>query len=501
MRLLALTSCVILAVLASTASARAQTSTGAAAAAEVSTPLALSAQLGSSKLDPEAIRHAVELELKRPVALRAAPSSGSSPLLTVVVHANHTVSVSYLEASGTARTRTIGIPQDPARGAEVIALLAGNLSRDEAAELLAALAAKAGTPATAEPAPEATTPTAEPTAPAVAVKSQSAKAAAAPATPAAKPTPQVEPHAESLPKPSPAFNLSLFAPLSLYPHSDRLQLNGELGLFFSHVGELRGFGVNALALHTEHDVTGTSIATLYNRTGGTVHGAAIAAVFNSAQNIRGVQLSGISNFAGKLRGAQIAGVTNIAQDVNGVQVASVTNIARDVNGVQIGLVNIAGDVNGAQVGLVNIAKHVHGTSVGLVSIADNGRVQPVFWASTFMPLNAALKFIVGPLYTQAGLGYAPGNHTYVWELGLGAHIASGRYFLEPGAHYSEMRAAYRPFSHELLENLHYRLTAGLDLGALSPFVGAAVVQRFAHASDAPSSNAVTVEGLAGLAFF
>ena len=118
-----------------------------------------------------------------------------------------------------------------------------------------------------------------------------------------------------------------------------------------------------------------------------------------------------------------------------------------------------------------------------------------------MPLNAAAKFTVGPIYTQAGLGYAPGDQTYSYELGLGGHFPIGRLFFEPGVHYSEMRSGDQPFDHELLEYGHYRIAAGLDLGRVSPFGGIGVLQRFAHSADAPASVPVTVEVFGGAAFF
>ena len=177
------------------------------------------------------------------------------------------------------------------------------------------------------------------------------------------------------------------------------------------------------------------------------------------------------------------------------------NSAETVHGLQLGIVNVAGEVHGTQIGVVNVAKHVEGTSLGLVSVAGNGRIQPVLWTSTLLPLNAAMKFTVGPLYTQAGLGYAPDNDTYTYELGLGGHFPIGRFFIEPGAHYSEMRSSKRPFQHELLEHAHYRLAAGFDAGKISPFLGLALLQRFAHSADAPASDSVQLEGFAGAAFF
>jgi hypothetical protein len=158
-------------------------------------------------------------------------------------------------------------------------------------------------------------------------------------------------------------------------------------------------------------------------------------------------------------------------------------------------------VHGLQLGVVNVAKRVTGTSLGLVSVADNGRVQPVLWTSSSQPFNAAAKFTVGPFYTQAGLGYAPGTRTYTYELGLGAHVPIGRFFFEPGVHYSEMRSTEHPFDHALIEHGHYRAAVGLDLGKVSPFAGVGVLQRFAHSADAPASEPVTVEVFGGAALF
>lgn len=118
-----------------------------------------------------------------------------------------------------------------------------------------------------------------------------------------------------------------------------------------------------------------------------------------------------------------------------------------------------------------------------------------------MPVNLAAKFIVGSFYSQVGGGYTPGNQTYVYELGLGVHLPFKRFFLEPGVHYSEQRGTTEALSHELNEHLRYRIALGLDLHAVSPFLGAAVRQRFAHAADAPDSAQVSVEGFGGVAFF
>jgi len=517
MRVRELAACLLLAALCVSQTASAEATAPDASAAPASPPLPLSLSLGDSKLDAEAVRRAVELELKRPVALtKTDPNSvhaadGAAQSLSVVVRADHTVTVSYHAANGVTRTRAIGLPQDPKRGPEVIALLSGNLSRDEAAELLAGLAARANTPTNdgaappAEPAAEAPKK-AEPPAPALATK---------PAIIARKTRTQRATD-DLLRAPYPVLDLTLWHPIGLVPSSQRYVINGELGLVWSHVGALEGVGLNLMLLRTERDVHGWSYATVYNRTGGDVYGVtgaglvaqyrdlqgcAISGIANVGRDSRACAIAGISNRARDGRGVQVAGIVNIAGKYQGVQLSGITNIADEIAGVQIGVVNVAGNVRGLQLGVVNVAKRVDGASLGLVSIAGNGRVQPVLWASTFMPLHAAAKFTVGSFYTQLGGGYQPSNHTYTYELGLGLHLPIGRFFIEPGVHYSEQRNTTRPFTNQLNEHVHYRVAAGWDLRAISPFVGAAVRQRFAHSASAPDSSVVTVEGFAGLAFF
>jgi hypothetical protein len=279
-------------------------------------------------------------------------------------------------------------------------------------------------------------------------------------------------------------------------------------------------------------VRGASFATFYNQTGGTVVGVAGSALVNRRHLLRGVEFSGLLNlgesdargfaaaglanlehdftglqaagavnWAGRFQGLQLAGALNRAGAFVGLQAAGAVNIAQTLSGLQLGVVNVAGDVHGLQLGVVNVAKQVKGTSIGLVSVADNGRVQPVVWASSSLPLNVAAKFTVGPIYTQAGLGYSRGNQTYTYELGLGGHFPIGRFFVEPGVHYSEVRSAKQPFNHALVEFGHYRVAVGMELVRASPFAGVGILQRFAHSADAPSSQPVTLEVFGGAAFF
>jgi hypothetical protein len=528
MRVSTLAAGLVFAALSAAAEARAQPATTPVTTTATATALPLQLELGNSKLDPEAVRKAVELELKRPVVLTATPAE--APSLIVIAHPNRTVTVSYQTSAGATRSRSISIPEDTARGAEVIALLSGNLSRDEAAELLADLAAK--------PAPSAEE-AAAPSAPDTVEKEPAAKPDVPPPPAAAETRPPASPERAQpssppplIQTPPPAINLSLIPSITLYRQPEQRLFAVELGLTHSRVGGLRGVGVAVLVLRVERDMRGASFATFYNDTGGTVagltgsglvnrrlrlrgwevsglmnlggadgRGVAATGLANLGQGFEGLQAAGLLNWAKEFQGVQAAGILNRAQAVTGLQVAGVVNVADSISGLQLGAVNVAGDVHGLQVGIVNVAKHVSGTSIGLISVADNGRVHAVAWTSSAMLLNAAAKFTVGPLYTQAGFGYAPTDQIYCYELGLGGHFPIGRLFIEPGVHYSEMRGANQPFDHELLEYGHYRIAAGLDLGRVAPFAGIGVLQRFAHSADAPSSVPVTVEVFGGAALF
>jgi len=538
---------------------RAQTEPSTPATTSAAMPLEL--ELGRSKLDAEAVRKAIELELKRPVVLSEAPKD--SARLSVTVHENHTVTVSYRTSTGETRTRSVGIPEDSTRGAEIIALLSGNLTRDEAAELLAELAAKAAPPATIAGASEGTPESAA----SAEGKNTPPPAPEPPARaepPPPPPTKQAQPSAPPplIQTPFPSLNLSLFAPVALYPQSERRIFAAELGLFYSRIGELHGLGLNVFVLHTERDVRGVSFAAFYNSAGGKVTGVSSSALVNRRQRLRGlevggllnlgssaargasaaglanfsgdfvgvqagglmnwtatfqgvqtaglmnrandlegVQTAGFMNWAGASQGLQIAGGANVAENFEGLQAVGGVNVAKAISGLQLGVVNVAEEVHGVQLGVVNVAKRVKGTSIGLVSVAENGRIQPVLWASSAQLLNAAAKFTVGPLYTQAGLGYAPGEQTYTYEIGLGGHVSIGRFFVEPGVHYSEMRSSDHPFDQELIEYGHYRVAVGMDLGRVSPFGGAGVLQRFAHSVDAPDSVPISAEFFGGVAFF
>jgi hypothetical protein len=90
---------------------------------------------------PSALRRRVEDDLCAPVLAQAPePPTTLRGVLTIAVDASCRIVISYRDAGGNEIHRTVAVTRDPAATVEVIALIAGNLVRDEADEILAELA-------------------------------------------------------------------------------------------------------------------------------------------------------------------------------------------------------------------------------------------------------------------------------------------------------------------------------------------------------------------------
>lgn len=469
-----------------------------APAAESRSALVVRVDVGTSGLSPDVIRTAIGKEL----GVETAAEGDDKGSVSVRIVGNR-ARVSVVRPSGEKLEREVELPREASSRVEVIALLAGNLARDEAASLIASLKKPVAEP-TPEPAPA---PAAEPT--------------PAP-TPAPKPTPAAAPAPKapkaSAPRAAPgekahdsfAANLSLWSPVAIVEHTERHTFDLEAGLAYSRIGGLSGLGLNVGHLRIEGRARGVGVSGLWTRVGGDsqgafatgilsqaggalegVEGAGIAAlrsgnvdgvqgagVVNTAARLRGVQLSGVVNWAnGPVSGAQGTGVVNYAAEgLDGVQL-SLVNIGGNVRGAQLGLVNIGGDVSGAQVGLVNVSDRIDGVPLGIVNVVKNGRTQAVAWADTDVVANAAVKYLNGPIYTLLGAGWDGGDGSAA-AFALGAHIGLSR------ATYLEIDALYRYVSDfddtDSDQDQHLtalRLIAGLErLGPAGAFVGGGVSQ-------------------------
>ncbi|HWA70978.1 MAG TPA: hypothetical protein VG937_01515 [Polyangiaceae bacterium] len=338
--------------------------------------------LGHSGLDKTKVRAAIEQELGAPVELT---ETADTPL-RVIIDSNQRVQIAFTTPSGESLSRTVDLPADPERRVEIIALMVGNLTRNEAADLLSALEA-ARRSAAEKPAP------------------------APPAEPEPEPKPQTKPAPPPaanalLPTPAPGINVSLFHPVSLYRDSDRRLLKLELGFAYSHVGGIQGAALSLGGLRVEQHVRGLAFGSIFSIVGGPVHGfhyshfyaegrgpthgialsglvlrhqapltgAAIAGLVDIGDDVEGLRLSGLFNLSKRVKGAAIAGLASIARDpVDGLQIAGLFSAHETLDGIGIaGLGQVGGDAEGLQIaGLANVSAKTRGFTLGGLSNVTN----------------------------------------------------------------------------------------------------------------------------------
>lgn len=303
----------------------------------------------------DAIASRVASDLGGAVA-RAGTHAPSRAALTVRYRAaDRSLVVRAAHAGGRVLERTVRAEGDPADVQREAILLASNLARDEARELLDALTAR---PAAPQPAP--------------APPSSSSAPAPAPAPQHAKPRTDGEVIASA----------ALVFPVATNFAHPRVASGIDLSLGFGRVG-----GVHAVQLGAA--VTYASVF---------MHGAQISGAAGMAGEMRGVQLAGAFAYASEdAHGAQIAGGLALARELRGLQLAPV-NVASDVEGAQIGVVNIGRRVKGAQIGVVNVAEDVDGAAVGLVTVNRAG-IHPIAWSSNLGYANVGIKFASKYVYT------------------------------------------------------------------------------------------------------
>lgn len=424
-------------------------------------------QAVSAGLDPYAVQRAVEAELG--VVVRADAHPDVVGTLNVVATGPDALTMEYVGNDGRRNSRTVKLPASASKRIETVALVAGNLARDETGQLIEELRPPP------PPAPEASATPAAPeaaSAPPAAAEPPSGPQLRPAAEPRADETPPTnvdsdaagEPELEQAP-----VNLSLFTPIALYPNSAELEIAVDLGLVYSDVGRIGGGSLTWLVSRVRHGYRGVRVAGLVNLTKGSARGVAmsgfgafqqgdltgaslsgaanysegnleggevagffsyrrghvtggqLSGAFNAAHDVTGAEVAGAVNWAHSVTGVQLSGAANVARSANGLMLAGAANyteesasgvqlapvnVAQSVAGLQFGVVNVARRVRGLQFGVVNVAEEVDGASVGLVPIAGNGYQRFVAWSTPGLAaVNAAGKFGVGPFYSLVGVGF------------------------------------------------------------------------------------------------
>ena len=253
------------AAMLSSATASAQASGSAPAPPAASGPVTLVVDLApGSPLDAEGLRGAIARELEDPVVWSRDGKGGT----LVIRQEGDRVVVSFDDPGGRHDGRAIPLASDPAQAERDIALLAGNVARDQAAQFIVPPPSPAAVAASVPP-------------------------AAVAKHPPSPPAPLQSPCDATGPRLPVAID---FAPWVGASTADKGRSIRNLSIGIA--GELSG-GLKGLALS--------------------------GAVNVDIGALCGVQVSGAVNVAGDSRGAQITGAVNVAQRLGGVQIAGAVN--------------------------------------------------------------------------------------------------------------------------------------------------------------------------------
>jgi uncharacterized protein YjbI with pentapeptide repeats len=373
--------------------------------------LPLTCDVTSAGMDSSALRAAIERELSLPV--RFADDTDTAARLAITASSQTAVDVRFIRADGSSIERTVDVSNAGTHSNETLALVAANLMRDEASDLLDALRA-------AQPAPAPPPPT----------------AATTPAPPPEEPPPPPLPHGCD-PNDLRQIPIGLdVAPYLGMSYHDRTSVERKfsLGLFGNLSGAVRGAEFGGFVNLVDHSVCGAQFTAGVNLVGGPVRGVQFGMANLARGRVDGGQFGMLSFSGGPLRGAQYGLVNFVRGPIEGAQFGLVQAGIGPLKGAQFGLVNLAaGDIQGGQFGLVNAGiGSIQGTQLGLVGFARGdfiglqaGLAQVTRGSFTGAQLglaNVTVRDFTGP---QIGLANVSGGPTQGLQLGL-ANVTARR---------------------------------------------------------------------------
>lgn len=296
--------------------------------------------------------------------------------------------VRAVHADGSSLERTVQPEGDGAAVQREAVLLASNLARDEAREIIDALATKAPPP----PAPPA-------------------------------PSEPKKPAQEAVDEGEVPLSLALLYPVATNWGRPHVRSYFDLSLLAGHVGTVTGAQIGSAVVIASRGLAGGQIAGFGAWAGARgAAGTQISAFGNGTSgSLTGLQIAGFGNYVGaRADGVQIAaGVNAVRKDARGLMISgganvasrrlagaqlSSINVAESVNGAQVGLVNVARKVEGVQLGVINVVDEIDGPAIGVVSIVRHG-IHPLVWGSNLHYMNAGVKFATRYLYTIAAFTY------------------------------------------------------------------------------------------------
>jgi hypothetical protein len=370
--------------------------------AHAETAIDVKVRLSGKRLSAEPVRAAILREI--------ATETGKGEL--VVTGDDKRARLRYRDARGRVVDRAIVLPPEAERAAEAIALLAGNLVRDQSAAIVDLFRPKAadpkpteGKPATTNgpavvevpPSPvEAAPPsTGTPITPPAETAANTSSPAPADATPPpAAPPPAAShdgagestgqgaaaPSAVNRP-PSPctskgrtvAFGADLVPRVgtSAFDGGFDTARNVSVHLLAGAIAGTRGLEISGAVGIDRYGVCGAQVSGLLALSLSKVEGTQIAGAAVS-RSFDGAQIAGFALARGDLRGLQIVGAGAITGRLDGAQIGAVGVTFGEVHGIQLGGINVAtGDVRGVQLGVINVAENSD-VSFGLINVIYRG---------------------------------------------------------------------------------------------------------------------------------
>jgi len=454
-------------------SEREEPTQAASSSSEPTNTITVTLTIEASRLTVERILEALKEEFGVDV------SSGSDDESLQIFIQNDELRILFRDSEGTVLERNLTLPDDAARQLDSIALLAGNLARDEAGEFLASLRPQeAG--GDAKEAPVAASPPLEednssPAAPALA-KPDEANQPSVPkkskkSKPATEDAKKKVVKADGPPLRELPISVGIVGPLTFPKRVSKSRVHVHGSLFHSRIGNVKGVAGSGFLLHnrglgSKSEGRGVQGAGLWLGGFGHFRGASLAGLAVTqtggaegvsgggllsyqSDNHHGIHLGGLASFVGgKLEGAQLGGLfagtmgpidgaqiggvaayaggnvdgaqialVGLAAQLDGTQIALVSGVARRMKGIQLGLINYSGSFQGAQIGLLNISKKGKGSQIGLLNISDELEGASLAPVSLIFGARNQLVSYVSFARTRAEEAHPAGPLTHVaWKV-------------------------------------------------------------------------------------
>jgi hypothetical protein len=279
------------------------------------------------------------------------------PCLDVTVDGNNVATVVYSPRMGGSRQRSVAIGSDTTHWPLMITLLAGNVVRDEAQDVLADLPARDLPRPGAAPGIGDVPPAPEP--------EDTPADAPADSDPAVAPEPGPVGSDPAL-APGDAQVIDP-APVLAPPPAETPGEHRWLGLGFvpvlstdlTRVGSVRHFLSLNLLVGVSGGSSGLALSGIADIQRGLVAGFQVGGIVTVGRRVAGTQVAGVAAVAGDLDGVQVAGTAAIADRVDGFQVAGIAAVSRSEVDYQAG-------------GIAAFARGNAGTQVGGIAATSGG---------------------------------------------------------------------------------------------------------------------------------